>query len=180
MKTKFENIDQEDSRCSEDPNYGPLQKTLNKVALEFINIYNCTLPWMSDLDYINVTSCKANITDQANSNDSFVTYPNMVKHYLTLYENFPDPENILPCHRSAYTSLSEEKATGYGSDVFIQYETPNIQVIKDSYSYDMQSLIGEVGGTLGLLLGFSFASIFDLFDNILDSLAAQIIISFTI
>ena len=131
---------------------------------------------MSELEYINVTPCKTNVMNQANSNDNLTTYPHLVQHYLTLYENSPDPENILPCNRSAYASLSEEKAREYSTEVaevIIQYETPNIQVIKDSFTYDMQSLIGEVGGTLGLLLGFSFASIFDLFDNILDSFAKR-------
>ena len=55
------------------------------------------------------------------------------------------------------------------ASVTIQYVNPYIQIIKDSGSYDMQSLIGEAGGTLGLLLGFSFISIFDLFESVLKS-----------
>ena len=40
----------------------------------------------------------------------------------------------------------------------IQLENPNVLTIVDSYSYDIQSFVGEVGGTLGLFLGLSIFS----------------------
>ena len=46
------------------------------------------------------------------------------------------------------------KETGYmneGSSLSIQLDV-------DSYSYDIQSFVGEVGGTLGLFLGLSIFS----------------------
>ena len=58
--------------------------------------------------------------------------------------------------------------SGNDSSITIQYGNPYLQVIKDSVSYDLQSLIGEVGGTLGLLLGLSFLSIFDLLEHLLN------------
>ena len=36
-------------------------------------------------------------------------------------------------------------------------------------SYDMQTLIGEVGGTLGLLLGVSLIFVFDFFEYVVSS-----------
>ena len=45
-----------------------------------------------------------------------------------------------------------------------------VQFIEDSYYYDAQSLIGEVGGTMGLLLGLSFLSFFDFIDYLVRSL----------
>lgn len=41
------------------------------------------------------------------------------------------------------------------SRVKIQLENPYVQTIEDSIAYDLQSLIGEVWGTLGLFLGLS-------------------------
>ena len=40
-------------------------------------------------------------------------------------------------------------------------ESSNVQTIQDSVAYDLQSLIGEVGGTLGLFLGLSAMSFVD-------------------
>ena len=108
----------------------------------------------------------------------FVPISTMIYDWNSLNQDVPDYEDLLPCNRTIYEDLIEEKsnsqadyeeATGInGSKVIIQYSNPYIQVIKDSRSYDMQSLIGEVGGTLGLLLGFSFVSIFDLLEQIIE------------
>ncbi len=40
----------------------------------------------------------------------------------------------------------------------------NVQYVVDQISYNAQSFIGEVGGTLGLLLGLSFLSAIDLLE----------------
>ena len=44
------------------------------------------------------------------------------------------------------------------AELKIQLESPNVLTIVDSYSYDIQSFVGEVGGTLGLFLGLSMFS----------------------
>lgn len=44
-------------------------------------------------------------------------------------------------------------------DVRILLADPLVEYVIDSFSYDIQSLIGEVGGTLGLTLGISAFSI---------------------
>ena len=48
------------------------------------------------------------------------------------------------------------------SALTIQIETPDVKIIVDSISYDFQSLVGEVGGTMGLFLGLSTYSIVEL------------------
>ena len=45
--------------------------------------------------------------------------------------------------------------------LLIEMESSNVQTIQDSVAYDLQSLIGEVGGTLGLFLGLSAMSFVD-------------------
>ena len=57
-----------------------------------------------------------------------------------------------------------EKQNNISSDVIIKIQDPTIQFVKDSFSYDLQSFIGEVGGTLGLMLGYSFMTLFDFFE----------------
>jgi hypothetical protein len=80
------------------------------------------------------------------------------------YANTCSP--VAPCRRNIYDSSFEpwkKNTVTNGSALRIQLASPNVQYIEDSRSYDEQSLIDEVGGTLGLLLGLSFFSIFDFF-----------------
>ena len=74
------------------------------------------------------------------------------------------------CKRSVYKLAIKPNAylahSSTGSALKIQLESPNVQTIEDSVAYDVQSLIGEVGGTLGLFLGLSTMSFIDLFEFI--------------
>ena len=68
------------------------------------------------------------------------------------------------CRRSVYKITNHNptskpsKNVGF-SNFQIKLESSNVLNIVDSYAYDLQSLIGEVGGTLGLFLGLSMYSI---------------------
>ena len=59
------------------------------------------------------------------------------------------------------SNLKNEGVGTNGSLIDIQLASPNVMVIEDSRNYDGQSFVGEVGGTLGLMLGLSFLSVFD-------------------
>ena len=171
-KTKFESLDQEDSQCSGDLFSGPIRCQSLHAGWQVVQKYNCSLPWMHELDFLNIPRCQ-----------DHNTIGNVTRLWIEIFnEEVIDKckEDILPCTRTVYEdSLEELSAYGYGqifghsaavnsSKLSIQFPNPYVQVIKDSHSYDMQSLIGEVGGTLGLLLGLSFISVFDLFESILD------------
>ena len=68
-------------------------------------------------------------------------------------------------------SLSSKTSTNIGnSGLRIKLRNPNVLNIVDSYSYDIQSFIGEVGGTLGLFLGLSMFSIVEFIEYILRKL----------
>ena len=73
---------------------------------------------------------------------------------------------IKRCQRAVY-KLYENFETKEGNDssqLILKPLDSTVQYIKDDYAYDTQSFIGEVGGTLGLMLGLSFISIFDFID----------------
>ena len=80
----------------------------------------------------------------------------MVHDWPKLYNSIKNCEDVLPCQRVIYEDFIEQRSptmdfglngwiSGNDSSVTIQYANPYIQVIKDSVSYDFQSLIGEVG-----------------------------------
>ena len=74
----------------------------------------------------------------------------------------------LNCKRSiyevSYQPLAERISGVNRSLLKIQVSSPYVQVMKDSRTYDFQSFIGEVGGTLGLTLGLSFLSLVNLLE----------------
>ncbi len=50
------------------------------------------------------------------------------------------------------------------ANVQLNLVKPEVTYIEDHEVYDLQSFIGEVGGTLGLMLGLSFSSVLDVMD----------------
>ena len=44
----------------------------------------------------------------------------------------------------------------YGTGLFIQLTSPQIRVNKKYEVYDFSGIVGTVGGSLGLFIGFSF------------------------
>ena len=173
-KSKFESLNENDFKCSLDPYFGPQRSKHLEIGLKMIEKYNCTLPWMSPMEFPNVSACEVNsIPNSDNEHPSNYEYLSPF-HFVSEWGYFKakapvkDYEDLLPCNRTVYNSYIEYKPrySGNRSSVIIQYVNPYVQIIKDSHSYDMQSLVGEVGGTLGLLLGFSFMSIFDLIQQV--------------
>ena len=79
------------------------------------------------------------------------------------------------CNRPIYnvrTEITHVENTNKAY-VYIQLESPTVQNVFDSYAYDFQSLIGEVGGTLGLFLGLSTYSLVEFFTYFLERLFCQ-------
>ena len=78
------------------------------------------------------------------------------------------------CNRPIYnvrTEVTNDAETiAYQAYVYIKLESPTVQNVVDSYAYDFQSLIGEVGGTLGLFLGLSTYSLVEFFTYFLEKL----------
>ena len=71
---------------------------------------------------------------------------------------------ILPCKHDLYDFVEVDITSSPFVDTSLELQIGNNYVIyvMDYKSYDFQSFFGEVGGTLGVLLGISMASIFDL------------------
>lgn len=75
------------------------------------------------------------------------------------------------CDRSFFqvtesTLYSEALAKDKVSRFVLRPVTSTVQYVVDSYTYDDQSFVGEVGGTLGLFLGYSFISVVDFFEYV--------------
>jgi hypothetical protein len=80
------------------------------------------------------------------------------------------------CKRVIYdltenTVVKEGSGTSSNSMFTLRLANQNIQYVTDSVGYDEQSFVGEVGGTLGLMLGLSFISFVDFFEYLLSGVA---------
>ena len=125
--------------------------------------FNCILPWTTNERY---KFCP--IIDKKQNQ----TYADIV---TTWHDNFLHNEKNCPkwpkCKRFLY------KMDLFPNDVddtslTIKLTDPNILTILDGYSYDLQSFIGEVGGTLGLFLGLSMFSIIEFIEYVLRKLSS--------
>ena len=97
------------------------------------------------------------IIDQSR-NETYADIAEYFEHMIDYSEDHGiECPQIPRCKRSLYQIQvrSMDKGNPSQSRVKIQLDNPYVQTIEDSIAYDLQSLIGEVGGTLGLFLGLS-------------------------
>ena len=130
---------------------------------EFIDKMGCRLPFMEQLVTNQTIICemRESVSDyyhlwKAVQNSSAVDCPMIKRCIRTEYELFESHE----------MSLFNDSITFNLIPL-----TSTVQYVKDEYAYDAQSFIGEVGGTLGLMLGLSFTSIFDFLEYALAKLS---------
>ena len=145
-----------------------------KANQEFIAKFDCRLPWMTPYNDTNICPIieevkEGNETTYHTLSQKVDIWEDM-KNAAIYYEKCPSGTK---CNRPIYNSKMEVKSNPIYStkaEVKIQLENPSVQNIKDSYAYDSQSLIGEVGGTLGLFLGLSTYSLVEFFTCFMEKL----------
>ena len=74
-----------------------------------------------------------------------------------------------PCHYVEYKILGEpvsDHSESNGIDIWMTTRT--VIVIREELIFPFQSLIADVGGILGLFLGISFLSLFDVIESAVD------------
>ena len=93
------------------------------------------------------------------NNETKSIYDKAIEWYDLVWKNEGCTE-LPKCKRPIYKiDIQTEDYGGTNALVTVQLESPNVLNIVDSYAYDLQSLVGEVGGTLGLFLGLSSYSL---------------------
>jgi hypothetical protein len=145
-KKRIQSLSTVKNPCQELPKkscrYKKLEHTIDKK-------YNCTLPFERFLES-NVKNCNVTIIKD------------VLEHNLHKAQIGEECFSKQACHQAKY-SVAEEKHWksnyGYGYGYLrIKLTDPVVEVSTDLVSYDLQSLIGECGGTLGLTLGISVYS----------------------
>lgn len=123
-----------------------------------LNETKCRLPWMSPIEF-------GNDHGLCNNTSSYIEALGVWNKAFKL-----TCPKVPKCKRSFYETNLEEnivQASTNGAKLKIQLMYSEVQTVEDSVAYDAQSFVGEVGGTMGLLLGLSFLSAFDFIDHLL-------------
>lgn len=72
-----------------------------------------------------------------------------------------------PCHLWIFSYYDIKDPSSSSRELLkLNLDSNYVVVVKDIHSYDFQSLFGEVGGTMGLLMGISFAHILKFFGSL--------------
>ena len=163
-KIKINALSTDDYPCETSKNYsGQHCRTLHNENA-FIKKVGCRLPFMEQLMTKNDNQTQSRICTLNEGNVTVKDFFNIWKDLKT--EEIGNCPLIKRCQRAVYKLYEnfESLESNDSSQLILKPLDSTVQYIKDDYAYDTQSFIGEVGGTLGLMLGLSFISIFDFID----------------
>ena len=66
----------------------------------------------------------------------------------------------MPCSMKKYTMSDLDLAHNLNvTRIKINFEDPSVEYLTSYVNYDIQNLVGELGGTIGMFLGFSCLSV---------------------
>ena len=140
------------SPCSEDDDYSFTDCLKEKVEQEV----GCSLPWANSSTLVNCNNraqfdaynrIHTEVFDEMNSAD-------IAKKFGCTF----------PCRYKEYVLVEEiklQKKSDFMKHVRIFQSTNEILVKKEEPYYGLNSLVGDIGGSLGLFLGFSFWMLID-------------------
>ena len=135
---------------------------------EFIDKVGCRLPFMDQM----VTN-QTMICGMRESVSDYFHFWKAIQNTSADERFLSDCAMIKRCIRSDYELFESHEMSIFNDTITFNLIplTSTVQYVKDEYAYDAQSFIGEVGGTLGLMLGLSFTSIFDFIEYVLTKLS---------
>ena len=151
------NLNLEKSPCMDDPEYSFSNCLRNAVNMKV----GCTLPWaMEKLGKTKIPNCTK--MEQFDAQD--IIYRFFAAYELRAVLNFTGCK--IPCQyreiRAVETPTPFKTGTMNGAMGFaLTLVTTDIRVETEALVYNFTSLVSNVGGSLGLFLGFSFYMLWD-------------------
>ena len=162
--------------CYETLYFGKKSCIENEAINKFLDKSGCILPWMKLLkpkaELCTVQDQKYNEAFQeylCNMNEiSPQIYNETEFERLCHFKNELSEkcQNIRSCKEIEIlkSGLGRTYRWNNNSQLNLKWENPRIMYVEEFVSYDFHNFIGEVGGFFGLFLGFSFTSLFVVFE----------------
>ena len=102
------------------------------------------------------------------TNEEFDSFLNIYNGYVNKYK-CPKPCSILEYSgKLDYWANKYDQQSNNTIIIYLRFQIPEVITIYEEYLiYDFNGMLGSIGGTLGLFVGFSFSSIIQLFINLL-------------
>ncbi|XP_059096265.1 acid-sensing ion channel 5-like [Tigriopus californicus] len=154
-KKKRTNINYPKGRCQEDPNWD----IIRCIEEYIIRKIGCTYPWIlrANLDGVKNCSTREEFGKLLGVHGAIL---NTSPSKLPKLTGCPPP-----CTLNDFAIATRDVNFGgvIGNSTGITYYlgTTNLEVTKETWLYDVNNLIGEIGGSLGLFLGASLLTIFE-------------------
>ena len=133
-----------------------LQKKIAKL-------YNCQIPIMNSGPHLDVLE----LTKLLHCNKSVIL--EMIS--MTVMDLKSCPASLRPCDHTEYSIDELYPSNHYlqrQTSFRISYSQTHTEHYESKIKVDEEALIGKIGGLLGIMLGFSFIRLVDMFDQIWD------------
>ncbi len=145
-------------------------KTTENILQQFmLNWFGCILPWIQNS---TITVC-----DKFLKNESFSQIQKDIDHFIVNGETRLLQQAQPPCYKMKFSTKRVDNWRRNGETALYFNIIDEVTVITDTYSYDMFSLVVDLGSALGLWLGISaveiFGSTLDFFGNTFSALKAN-------
>ena len=89
------------------------------------------------------------------------------KGFLSKYK-CPKPCSILEYSGKLYYWELKYENPNNTMTIYLRFQSPEVLTIYEEYLiYDFNGMLGSIGGTLGMFVGFSFSSVIEIFINLL-------------
>ena len=156
--SEHNNLNREEQPCREDENYS--FSSCLRTGME--SIIGCVMPWNNDKDNATgVVECK-----------TWEQYQHFMEKYtelalMELQDVVKYTECPVPCNYRAIKAIDKPE-TFPNTIEFVEYGvygftlvSTDIQVYTEEYIYSFAGLVSDIGGALGLFIGFSFIMFWD-------------------
>ena len=160
-------MDKKKNPCNEDPNYNFLKCIWKSLT----NDVGCQLPYPWDFESLGETPYCSTM-DEMNELQAIVFN---ISYDCDLESIIEKTLCIAPCTYKEYKLVIEPSNQKYWYKLLTVAFTDNKLLIEEEIeSYSLVSLVSDIGGALGLFLGFSFVMVWDAAEKLLRKIVVNI------
>ena len=147
--TKHNDLNRKSNPCKEDREYDFRQCVRNSLAKKI----GCKLPWDRwSLEEFEVCSKVKEIRKYSKIYDLL-----FIDTVVNIVNRTGCPK---PCHYKEYKLAGKEEGSAYKNILYL-LANDEVMIEKEITSYSGLSLLADIGGSLGMFLGFSFLMVWD-------------------